>query len=100
MRVARTKSGLPDNPPELGGEAPVLQPFAGQRGVRHHDAVDAIRFDHADDGRKVGIGDIGGELDEKRRPLLRLAPRLLHPREQRSEHLRRLQVAQARRVGR
>ena len=98
--MARAKSGLPDDPSQLRSEGRVFHTLAGQRGVRHYDAVDAIGLDHAHDVGKISVGDIGGELDEERRPLLRLAPRLLHPREQRNKHLRRLQVAQARRVRR
>ena len=59
-----------------------------------------MRLDHAHNVRKIGIGDVGRELDQERRALPRRTPRLLHPREQRSESFRCLQIAQAWRVGR
>ena len=98
--MARVNSGRPGEPPGLCGKAAILQPVAGERGVRHHDAVDAMRLDHAHNVGKIGIGDVGCELDQERRALLHCAPRHLHPREQRSESFRCLQIAQAWRVGR
>jgi hypothetical protein len=42
----------------LGGEAPILQPVARERGVRHHDAVDAMGLNHTHNLGKIGIGDV------------------------------------------
>ncbi len=54
-------------PARLRGKAPIVQPVAGERGVGHDEAVHAMGLHHAQDLRHIVIGEVGGELDEKRR---------------------------------
>ena len=101
MRVARANSGRPDNPPVSLAKPWSRKPVARQRRVRHDDAVDAVRKDHAHDLGQVVVGEIGRELDEQRRHLpVERGARLLHADKQRIERLGRLEIAQARRIGR